>query len=131
MQPETTELLFVYGTLRPSLAAGGPARLVHGLDLVGPATAAGVLFDLGDYPGVVAGDGIVHGDLLRITDPARLEPLDAYEECGGPDPLFRRERTLVRLPDGTTVEAWLYRYARPPLGVVIAGGDYAAHIAGR
>lgn len=131
MLPEDAKLLFVYGTLRPSLAAGGPARLVHGLDVAGPATAPGVLVDLGDYPGLVAGDGVVHGDLLRVTDPARLRALDAYEECGGPDPLFRRERTVVSLPDGTTVEAWVYRYARSPQGVAIAGGDYAAHVARR
>ena len=127
---DRAELLFVYGTLRPSLAAGEPVRLVHDLDLVSPATTSGVLLDLGDYPGLVAGDGIVHGDLLRITDPARLAALDAYEACGGPDPLFQRERTIVRLPDGTTTEAWVYRYARPPRGAVIAGGNYAAHVGG-
>jgi gamma-glutamylcyclotransferase (GGCT)/AIG2-like uncharacterized protein YtfP len=125
--PDDAELLFVYGTLRPSLAAVGPARLVHDLEFVGPATTPGVLVDLGDYPGLIGGDGTVHGDLLRITDPARLQALDAYEECGGPDPLFQRERTVVRLPDGTTMEAWVYRYARPSRGAVIAGGDYASH----
>jgi gamma-glutamylcyclotransferase (GGCT)/AIG2-like uncharacterized protein YtfP len=129
--PDDADLLFVYGTLRPSLAAGESARLVHGLDLVGPATTPGVLVDLGDYPGLIGGDGIVHGDLLRIADPARLQALDAYEECGGPAPLFQRERTVVRLPDGTTMGAWVYRYARPSRGAVIAGGDYASHGGGR
>ena len=83
-------------------------------------------------PGLIAGDGLVHGELLRIDDPARLPALDDYEECGGPEPLFRRERMVARLGDGTVVDAWGYRYARPPLGArVIAGGDYAAHLASR
>jgi gamma-glutamylcyclotransferase (GGCT)/AIG2-like uncharacterized protein YtfP len=123
------ELLFVYGTLRPTLAADGPARLVEDLEVVGPASVPGVLLDLGDYPGLIAGAGIVHGELLRVVDPARLAALDAYEECGGPKPLFRRERMVARRVDGTTVDAWAYRYARPPRGAVIAGGDYAAHVA--
>ena len=128
---DVADLLFVYGTLRPTLAAGGHAHLVRDLEVVGLATVPGVLIDLGAYPGLIAGDGLVHGDLLRITDAARLPALDAYEECDGPEPLFRRERMVARLSDGTTVEAWGYRYARPQrAATIIAGGDYAAH-AGR
>jgi gamma-glutamylcyclotransferase (GGCT)/AIG2-like uncharacterized protein YtfP len=126
------ELLFVYGTLRPTLAAGEHARLVHDLEVVGLATVPGLLLDMGDYPGLVAGGGIVHGEVLRITDPARLAALDDYEECGGPEPLFCRERMVARLGDGTTVNAWGYRAARPPLAAkVIASGDYVAYVAGR
>jgi gamma-glutamylcyclotransferase (GGCT)/AIG2-like uncharacterized protein YtfP len=126
------ELLFVYGTLRPALAAGGHARLVHDLEVVGLATVPGVLLDLGDYPGLIAGDGIVHGEVLRITDPTRLAALDDYEECSGPKPLFHRTRMVARLGDGTTVDAWGYRAARPPLAAkVIASGDYVAHVASR
>lgn len=125
---DVADLLFVYGTLRPTLAAGAHARLVHDLELVGPATVAGVLLDLGDYPGLVAGAGVVHGDLLRIADPTRLVALDAYEECGSPDPLFQRERTVASLHDGTTAVAWVYRCVRiTERATVIVGGDYAAH----
>lgn len=129
---DVAELLFVYGTLRPTLAAGGHARLVHDLEVVGPATVPGTLLDLGDYPGLIAGEGLVRGELLRIVDAARLQALDDYEECGGPEPLFRRERMVARLSDGTTVDAWGYRYARPQrAATIIAGGDYAAHVGRR
>lgn len=132
MVTDAADLLFVYGTLRPSLAIGGPARLVHDLELVGAATVPGVLIDLGNYPGLIPGDGRVHGDLLRIPDPARLVALDAYEECGGPQPLYRRDRTVAHLPDGSTAAAWVYRYARQTTGArVIVGGDYAAHVTHR
>lgn len=129
---DVADLLFVYGTLRPTLAAGGHAHLVRDLEVVGLATVPGVLIDLGAYPGLIAGDGLVRGELLRIVDAARLQALDDYEECGGPEPLFRRERMVASLGDGTSVDAWGYRYARPPLGAtVIAHGDYAAHVARR
>jgi gamma-glutamylcyclotransferase (GGCT)/AIG2-like uncharacterized protein YtfP len=109
----------------PSIQRAGQRALKAG------ATVPGVLLDLGDYPGLVAGAGIVHGELLRVVDPTRLAALDAYEECGGPKPLFRRERMVARRVDGTTVHAWAYRYARSPRGAVIAGGDYAAHVTRR
>lgn len=129
---DTAELLFVYGTLRPILATGAPARLVRDLEVVGPATVSGVLLDLGPYPGLVAGIGLVHGDLVRIDDPARLAALDAYEECGGPTPLFRRERTIATLPDGTAASVWVYRCLRPKAGAAaIVSGDYQAHLDGQ
>jgi len=132
MPSNDPELLFVYGTLRPALATGGHAAIVRDLELVGPARAPGLLLDLGDYPGLVAGDGVVHGELLRVADPARLEALDDYEACGGPEPLFHRERMVASRGDGTPLVAWGYRYARPrAAATVIAGGDYAAHVARR
>lgn len=126
------DLMFVYGTLRPSLATGAHARLVHDLEFLGPATVSGVLVDLGDYPGLVEGSGLVHGDLVRVADPARLAALDAYEECDSLPPLFHREPMVAHRPDGTTAVAWVYRYARPTEGVpVIVGGDYAKRRARR
>jgi gamma-glutamylcyclotransferase (GGCT)/AIG2-like uncharacterized protein YtfP len=120
-------LLFVYGTLRPGLP--GPAgHLVDGLERAGAATVRGLLFDLGEYPGMVAGAGLVHGELLRVGDPGRLAALDDYEGCGGPRPLFRRQLTTARRETGEEVAAWAYFYSRSVTGTVqIPAGDYAAH----
>lgn len=124
--PRSPDLLFVYGTLRPALAVGLPRQLVGDLELVGAARVAGRLYDLGDYPGMVAGEGLVHGDLLRVRDAERLAAIDAYEGCGGPEALFRREAVLVELADGTQAEAWAYFYAQPVgRGREIVDGDYA------
>ena len=122
-----SDLLFVYGTLRPALARGEPATLVQGLPCLGPATVRGTLHDLGDYPGLVAGEGLVHGDLLAVATADQLVALDAYEECGGPRPLFVRTRAAATRPDGSVVAAWVYLFARS-VGTArpIAGGDYAA-----
>jgi gamma-glutamylcyclotransferase (GGCT)/AIG2-like uncharacterized protein YtfP len=124
-------LLFAYGTLRPSLA-GAARHLVADLVPAGTATTRGLLYDLGGFPGMVAGDGIVRGELLRLGDPAQLVALDAFEECGGPNPLFRRERTAALLATGEEVTVWAYFFARPLAGAPrIAGGDYLAHRRGR
>lgn len=108
------EIVFVYGTLRPSVATDEQQTLIEGLERLGEATVAGRLIDLGDYPGLVAGEGLVRGELLGVDEPQRLAALDDYEECGGPDPLYRRERTWAHRDDGSSVEVWVYRYARTP-----------------
>jgi gamma-glutamylcyclotransferase (GGCT)/AIG2-like uncharacterized protein YtfP len=125
-EPEPN-LLFVYGTLRPSLA-GGAGQLVASLVQAGAATMRGLLYDLGSYPGMVAGDGLVHGEVLRLSDPDQLAALDAYEECHGPNPLYRRELTIVRRENGEETVAWAYFYAGSVTEAKrIAGGDYLAH----
>jgi gamma-glutamylcyclotransferase (GGCT)/AIG2-like uncharacterized protein YtfP len=130
--PAPPDLLFVYGTLRPSLACGWPRQLVGDLLVAGAAIVAGKLYDLGDYPGMVPGDGVVHGDLLRLTDVDRLAAIDAYELCGGPDALFRRETVQATLADGTQVAVWVYFYNFPlDPARVIASGDYLRHRSGR
>lgn len=121
------QLLFVYGSLRPSLARGRPLELVADLEHRGVASVPGDLYDLGDYPGLVPGDGRVWGDLLRPPDAERLALLDDYEECGGPNPLFRRVVLTASRGDGSCCPVWAYRYERSVAGGRrIPGGDYAA-----
>jgi gamma-glutamylcyclotransferase (GGCT)/AIG2-like uncharacterized protein YtfP len=129
--PCSPDLLFVYGTLRPAVAAGWPGTLIAGLEVVGVATVVGLLYDLGDYPGLVKGAGVVHGDLVRIVDPGRLAAIDAYEECGGHGALYRREAIQATLADGTLVEAWAYFFNQPTDDSrVILHGDYSRHRGG-
>lgn len=117
--------LFVYGTLRPCLAGAEQRRLIAGFTIVGPATVPGMLYDLGPYPGLIAGEGVVHGDLLVVSDERQLGLVDAYEECVGGDPLYRREPTVATRTDGTAVPAWTYYYSRPiGLARALVSGDY-------
>lgn len=118
--------LFVYGTLRPYLAGAEQQRLIAGLMVAGPATVPGLLYDLGPYPALVAGPGVVYGDLYLISDERQLAALDAYEECGGDRPLYRREPTVATRPDGSTVAAWAYFYGRSlAAATIVASGDYS------
>jgi gamma-glutamylcyclotransferase (GGCT)/AIG2-like uncharacterized protein YtfP len=119
-------LIFVYGTLRPGAAAA------HRMDghgrWLGAATAAGSLHLLGAYPGMVVGEGIVHGALFAADDPeALLADLDIYEGCGPEDIApheYRRARVTVMQADQAH-QAWTYLY-NWPVGPdsLITSGDF-------
>lgn len=124
--------LFVYGTLRPQLAHGEASTLIAKLEIVGSATVHGKLYDFGAYPGVTNEEGIVFGDLLRLTSTEQLSPLDAYEECNGRSPLFTRSITTAQSCVGTSIAAWIYLFrGRTESGVLIASGDYQQYMRSR
>ena len=102
-------LLFAYGTLRD---AGMRDRVLRGAPSreIGPGSVAGVLYDLGEYPGLVAGDERVPGVVIELADDAALARLDEYEDVGSG--LYVRRRTTVRLDGGEEIEAWVYLYNR-------------------
>ncbi|WP_022682057.1 gamma-glutamylcyclotransferase family protein [Sphingobium bisphenolivorans] len=124
-------LLFVYGTLRPGCDDPVAHWLRQEARHVGRATARGRLYWVDTYPAMVPRpDRIVVGDLFALPDaPAILAALDEHEECSEhfPEPReYRRERLVVRGPDGE-VEAWAYIYGRDPaLLPLIEGGDFLA-----
>ncbi|MFL1464243.1 gamma-glutamylcyclotransferase [Roseococcus sp. DSY-14] len=98
--------MFVYGTLR---AGGANAALLAGLTRH-PATAAGLLHDLGAYPAMTLGPGEVAGEVVPL-DPARLAALDALEQAlpfGAPGGAYRRTVLRVRLADGSHLRAQVY-----------------------
>src|SRR5262245_55703141 len=70
-------LLFVYGTLM----RGEPAhRLLLGrTTFVEEGHTDGLLLDLGQFPGVIEGNGRVAGEVFRLDRPELLETLDDYE----------------------------------------------------
>ncbi|MFB8786923.1 gamma-glutamylcyclotransferase family protein, partial [Pasteurella multocida] len=72
--------LFVYGTLMSHTRTAKALRLGRAAELIGPATLRGLLYRISWYPGLVEGDGRVHGEVHRLKDPAAsLVWLDAYE----------------------------------------------------
>lgn len=113
--------LFVYGTLMrgelraPLLARHRPRRWVD-------AALPGALVDLGEYPGLVEGEGEVAGELVELDEPAAaLAELDEVEDFlgwGRPGSLYRRDVVEVA---GT--HAWTYRYLGPH-GPPIRSGDW-------
>jgi gamma-glutamylcyclotransferase (GGCT)/AIG2-like uncharacterized protein YtfP len=120
--------LFVYGTLmqaagsnygqaaRMRLVQEAPQRLV--------AQTRGQLYELGQYPGLVAGtvdDSAVHGELMLLRDPAVTLPwLDEYEAISpveGADNEYARQLREIMLPGGPAVSAWTYVYVKPVRGL--------------
>jgi gamma-glutamylcyclotransferase (GGCT)/AIG2-like uncharacterized protein YtfP len=107
---ESSDLLFVYGTLMRGHANPWSRLLWDGAEMLGPARLSGRLFRLGSYPGLVeptSPDQWVYGELARLQAPRKLlAQLDGYE---GPD--YRRVLRLVHLTDsGASHEAWVYLY---------------------
>ena len=131
---QRTEHLFVYGTLRPGARHDLQATLRRHARWLGPGQAAGRLYDLGRYPGLVpdARGATVHGDVYRLRHKrALLAVLDRYEACGArmPQPReYRREVMPVSFRH-RRIWAWVYVYNRPVTGLrAVAGGDYLAWI---
>jgi gamma-glutamylaminecyclotransferase len=108
--------LFVYGTL---LSGEESHHLLEDAKRLGPARTLPVhtLYDLGEYPAMVAG-GVtaIAGELYEVNE-VHLAILDDFE--GAPS-LFQRAR--IELDDGRS--ATTYLWSGPPRGTVIESGDY-------
>jgi len=115
-----SEYLFAYGTLQPERAPAKVTNLAAKLRPVGEGFVRGVLYDLGSYPGALPNPntaGKIAGTVMQLPeDESVLRQLDNYE---GFDPRapetseFVRERQVVELADGRSLECWFYRYNQP------------------
>jgi gamma-glutamylcyclotransferase (GGCT)/AIG2-like uncharacterized protein YtfP len=108
-------LLFTYGTLQDPLQRDVVLRSAPTRE-IGAGSAPGVLYDLGNYPGLVGGapDERVPGVVVELPDEAALARLDEYEDVG--NGLFVRRRIIAHLDAGGDVEAWVYVYNRSVRG---------------
>jgi gamma-glutamylcyclotransferase (GGCT)/AIG2-like uncharacterized protein YtfP len=116
--------LFVYGTLMQAANGGrlGRAqrdRLQREATFVGAASIRGLLYDLGDYPGLCLTDdpdSIVHGEVVRLADPDHsFRWLDPYENIVAgehPHNEYARIVAKARLEDQTELQVWVYVYNR-------------------
>lgn len=123
-------ILATYGTLMQ--AVGGLERLgvADRVSVVGTCRFEGVLYDLGRFPGAVPGDGVVHGELLRLRDPQVWTVLDRYEgyepDTEGRSLFVRRRVSLVTPVDRT---AWVYWYNEAPTGHPrVPSGDWSTYV---
>lgn len=104
--------------------------------LVGKATVLGTLYDLGMYPGFVAGgDGKVKGELYRLeaaTAEMTIGMLDAYESVtGAPEDEYRKVEVTAKVSDGGSFQAFTYEFTKSLDGKTeIPLGDYAAFYQG-
>lgn len=121
------DLLAVYGLLRKGEVGFARFGLARAFEHVGSCVIPGRLFDLGDYPGLVAGEGSVIGELFRVTDMSLMSQLDAYEDYDASDEngsrYLRRDVSLIE----PAVTAWVYLWNRSVEGCgPIASGDWLA-----
>ena len=105
------EFVFVYGTLMDGMKRG--ELMKDGSEIYCHGSVKGDLYDLGDYPGLTQGDGLVHGELYKASDMFQfIQLLDQIEGNVGDDPLFDRRIQLIDSEKGK-VWAYVYHYARP------------------
>lgn len=123
---DADRLIGLYGTLRDPnvrLSLGLTGRLRR----LGRFRLEGILYDLGPYPALGPGKGLVHGELYEIMDSGAMAVMDAFEEFDPKRPTlspYLRERWRLIAPD---VECWIYRYNRPTRGIPhVLGGDWLA-----
>jgi gamma-glutamylcyclotransferase (GGCT)/AIG2-like uncharacterized protein YtfP len=119
-----TQRIAFYGTLLSVHGAQDHLGIRERCRFVAACTLPGRLYDFGDYPALIDGDGLIYGEVFEVDDET-LHIIDAFEgydpgEPGAGDYV----RTLVRTVDGAE-EVWVYRF-RGDLGdaVPIASGDY-------
>jgi len=113
-------LVFVYGTL---LFGECNHRHLTGARLIGAATTrpAFRLYDLGPFPGLVAGGTDAISGEVYAVDEATLATLDRLEG----HPRFYRRASLV-LADGAHVETYLLTPEQVAGHPVIASGNWRA-----
>ncbi|MEM9928352.1 MAG: gamma-glutamylcyclotransferase family protein [Bacteroidota bacterium] len=127
--------LFVYGTLLSNIPSSMSKFLRRRATLIGKATTAGQLFDLGMYPGFVGGGAEkVTGELYRLEEARQeqtIEMLDAYESVtGASEDEYHRIEVEVQVGGGGTFSAQTYEYLGNTTGKErIPRGDYPAYYA--
>jgi gamma-glutamylcyclotransferase (GGCT)/AIG2-like uncharacterized protein YtfP len=107
----------VYGSLMEGLELPGSPELDEYFVDEGKCDIPGVLYDAGDYPALVLGEGNVTGELFRMKDQVpgdrsakAFELLDRYERYNPHDlkgSLYHRRLVRLHAPD---VDAWTYIY---------------------
>jgi gamma-glutamylcyclotransferase (GGCT)/AIG2-like uncharacterized protein YtfP len=124
------DLLFIYGTLLPGLKL---EREMTGAEYLGAAQVRGDLYDIGTYPGLVAGPGLVSGEIYRVSAEHLLH-LDSVEEVVANNPaasLYLRERIKVVTGNFAGQLVWVYIYNRSVERLrLLSGGDYRAYLFG-
>ncbi|CAN5115992.1 gamma-glutamylcyclotransferase [soil metagenome] len=118
--------VFVYGTLRTGEAGFVELGLGALVEPLGPATVAGTLYDLGEYPGaVLGGESVISGELLLPRDEAVLAMLDAYEVFDPSDPAGSEYLRIRSETEEGPVKIWIYVYNFPLENALpIAGGNW-------
>jgi gamma-glutamylcyclotransferase (GGCT)/AIG2-like uncharacterized protein YtfP len=123
--------LFVYGTLRHDAKHPMAAHLNQQAKLIGPASYQGKLYQVADYPAVVASSDRadqVYGEVYQLFTTELWSTLDDYEECSPSFPApteYQRLLQTVYLSNGSAISAWIYVYNQPTSGLeVIESGDF-------
>jgi gamma-glutamylcyclotransferase (GGCT)/AIG2-like uncharacterized protein YtfP len=123
MAGDSSQFLFVYGTLM-SGESRYPLLIPGGIRSILAASVHGILFHLGQYPGMVLSsepNDIVVGELIEFQNLNKI--LRSLDEEEGRE--YRREMVKAILGDGNPRTAWSFVLAVPSDGLpIIESGDW-------
>lgn len=120
------DFLVLYGSLGKREPKHTELGLDKSLEYLGDREIHGTLYDLGEYPGLVLGRGLVAAELYKIRDLSVLLQLDPYEEYDHgkiEESLFRRTTLQIpryrspiinKLRGSPAIDAWIYVYNQSP-----------------
>lgn len=124
--------IFVYGTLRKAFGLPMHQYLVSNGTFIGKASFQGILYEVDNFPGVIASSDPqkqVLGEVYELHDfPAVITELDRYEGYDPDSPeqsFYKRTHKNVYLEDGEFISAWIYIFNRSTEDLEeIKSGDY-------
>lgn len=132
----STDLLFVYGTLRQGLNSPMQGLLDRHCEFFAPASFQGTLYDVAGYPGAVDSHkpaNRVYGELYYVSNCLQFWPrMDHYEHCSNafakPHQYARKIRPVL-VGDNEIIQAWIYLF-NWKTGALrkITGGDYLQYL---
>ena len=108
--------IFVYGSLREGMY--NYDRILKGKTTsIVKATVEGYkMLDMGSFPGIIAGDNTIVGEVMNINPGMYLQTLQLLDRLEGYNPsqksksLYHREIKRVKLEDGQEIDAYIYVY---------------------
>jgi gamma-glutamylcyclotransferase (GGCT)/AIG2-like uncharacterized protein YtfP len=130
------EFIFVYGTLRKTIAIGSYDVLARYSDYFADGYLQGKLYEVNGYPAAIESNNPqdkIYGELYKMADSRLVLPaLDAYEECTPHDQEpheYRRKQLTVSLCNGGNVIAWAYIFNHEVTDLTrIKSGDYLHYL---
>jgi gamma-glutamylcyclotransferase (GGCT)/AIG2-like uncharacterized protein YtfP len=132
MHAEQPSHIAFYGTLMSRFDALDQLQVRSLLRPLGPCAIEGRLFDLGDWPTLELGGGVVEGELLEVLDDAvfaTLDPFEDYDPCAPQRSSYVRSAIWLLRP---RLRAWVYVTNVPvPSEREIASGSWTALLAAR
>jgi gamma-glutamylcyclotransferase (GGCT)/AIG2-like uncharacterized protein YtfP len=119
VNPFSKHTIFVYGTLMKGQSNHN--RFLANATYLGEGELDNYrIFDLGYFPGIVKGDGVVYGELYEVSD-SELDDIDRLEGEGS---LYLKTPVAVHISGDKTVLSDVYVYNRDVAGCEEVKGKY-------
>ena len=84
------------------------SEMENGFEFVSKGIVKGDMYQIRDYPGIIPGEGFVHGELHRASDISdAIQLLDWIEGANNQNPLFNRVIQEINTEQG---KYWAYVY---------------------